>query len=104
MDADRLTISDAAPGGVCSSPLSTSPGAGVISNARRVNEVRIKVSDADFRSAERALEDLEREHGRDLAAGRMARRRRGTVETVVEAAPTMAELNAEAWRRARGGR
>ena len=50
-------------------------GRGQFCAMRRPNEVRVKVSDLDFLSAARALEELEAEHRRDLAANRLRRGR-----------------------------
>jgi hypothetical protein len=64
--------------------------------------IRIKVSDADYRQALRGLCAHAAREGLDNAPGGR-RSRRSTPATLVETPPTMAELNADAWRRARRG-
>lgn len=64
--------------------------------------LRIQVPAEMLQDAAAALDELERAHAAQLAVNRLQRRRgprRATATTLVEAAPTMADLNAEAWRR-----
>ncbi len=66
----------------------------IVEAARRGGgrEVRVEVTPEFFAQAERGLYALE-----------SRRARRSTPATLVEDAPTMRELNADAWRRARRG-